>query len=133
MPRNLTPLHLRCGPRNCPSVRELDDGRLLIVGKEVDPYDTGGDELLLDAVNMLLDEQDVGENETVVIIDRTLLDDVVVDAQLTKDLTALVARLCRRLKRFDPDTKTVDDALEFLKRKGLEGSPLRDEGHQDKP
>lgn len=34
--RNLTPAHLRCGPLNCPSVHELEDGRLLIVGECAD-------------------------------------------------------------------------------------------------
>jgi hypothetical protein len=31
--RNLTPEHLRCFAGSCPSVYELDDGRLLIVGE----------------------------------------------------------------------------------------------------
>lgn len=33
MPRNLTPEAMRCEDGWCPSVHELDDGRLLIVGK----------------------------------------------------------------------------------------------------
>jgi len=77
MTKNLTPKVMQGPAEYCGSIYQLDDGRLLIVGKEVDPYDTGSDELLLDAVNMLLDEQDVGENENALIIDRTLLAGVV--------------------------------------------------------
>lgn len=36
MAKNLTPAHLRCPFADCPSVHELQDGRLLIVGKRVD-------------------------------------------------------------------------------------------------
>lgn len=32
--RNLTPAHLRCRPVNCPAVHELEDGRILIIGKK---------------------------------------------------------------------------------------------------
>ena len=77
MTKNLTPKVMQGPAEYCGSIYQLDDGRLLIVGKEVDPYDTGSDELLLDAVNMLLDEQDVGENENALIIDRALLAGVV--------------------------------------------------------
>ena len=47
--------------------------------------------------------------------------------QLINDLTALVVRLTRRLNRIDPETKTADEAMDFLKRKNLLGSPLRED------
>lgn len=45
------------------------------------------------------------------------------------DLSMLVQRLCRQLRRAEPAgeqyKRLTDDALDYLKRKGLQGSPLR--------
>lgn len=63
--KNLTPEHMRCGPFNCPSVHELDDGRLLIVGQ------TAG---------LVADDEQVakpGPDETAIIIDRALLANII--------------------------------------------------------
>lgn len=49
------------------------------------------------------------------------------ESQLVKDLAMVVVRVCRRLSRFDPDLKTHKQAMDFLKRKRLLGSPLRTE------
>ena len=59
--KNLTPQHLRCAPLHCPSVHELEDGRLLIIGARSGPE-------LAHFVNERL-----GNGETAVIIDRALL------------------------------------------------------------
>ncbi len=40
------------------------------------------------------------------------------------NLAAMIMRLCNRLKRFDPETKTTNEAVDLLRRNGL-GSPLR--------
>jgi hypothetical protein len=59
--KNLTPQHLRCEWGGCPSVHELEDGRLLIVGEmQFDWWarEKGGNP---------------GQNEMGVIIDRALL------------------------------------------------------------
>jgi hypothetical protein len=58
--RNITPAHLRCGPFNCPSVHELEDGRLLIVGKRTN------------VSAEVLSTMDLATEEAV-IIDRALL------------------------------------------------------------
>lgn len=61
--KNLTPQHLLCPVGEYPSVTELEDGRLLIVGK------TCGltrEELDGDGVK-------VGRDETAIVIDRALL------------------------------------------------------------
>ena len=63
MPRNLTPAHLRCGPRNCPSIHELDDGSLLIVGKSA-------------TMAAALERVSVGEDEHAVVVDRELVANV---------------------------------------------------------
>lgn len=62
--KNLTPKAMRCGPRNCPSVHQLEDGRLLIVGRIAEPHEMAGSDI------------DRGDNEEVIIIDPALLDDV---------------------------------------------------------
>ncbi len=62
--KNLTPKAMRCGPRNCPSVHQLEDGRLLIVGRIAEPHEMAGSDI------------DRGDNEEAVIIDPALLDDV---------------------------------------------------------
>lgn len=41
------------------------------------------------------------------------------------DLVALVQRLARELRRVAPDHALPAKALDYLKRKGLKGSPLR--------
>lgn len=61
--KNLTPKAMRRGPRNCPSVGQLDDGSLLIVGKRA-------------TMAAAIERVSVGEDEHAVIIDRALLDDV---------------------------------------------------------
>lgn len=58
--KDLTPANLRCGPSNCPSVHELEDGRLLIVGKR-----TSVSAEILATMDLATEE--------VIIIDRALL------------------------------------------------------------
>jgi hypothetical protein len=60
--RNLTPEHLRCAYGTCPAVYELEDGRLLIVGKWANSEMRG--------------DVPVGEDETAIVIDRAYLANV---------------------------------------------------------
>jgi hypothetical protein len=46
--------------------------------------------------------------------------------RVTDDLTMLVVRLARSLRKAAPDNKLPAQALDYLKRNGIEGSPLRD-------
>jgi hypothetical protein len=62
--RNLTPLHLRCHPSHCPSIHELDDGSLLIVGKSA-------------TMAAALERIPVGVGELAVIVSEELLAGVV--------------------------------------------------------
>jgi hypothetical protein len=41
------------------------------------------------------------------------------------DLAALVARLAHSLRQAAPDNDLPDKAVDYLRRKGLQGSPLR--------
>lgn len=62
--KNLTPEHMRCAiGASCPSVHELPDGRLLIVGLEA--------EMIVPP-----EEINAGPHETAIVIDRALLADV---------------------------------------------------------
>lgn len=45
--------------------------------------------------------------------------------RVTDDLAALVRQLVRSLRKTAPDNELADKALDYLKRKGLQGSPLR--------
>jgi phage gpG-like protein len=45
--------------------------------------------------------------------------------RVTDDLTALVARLAHSLRKAAPDNDLPAKALDYLCRKGLQGSPLR--------
>ena len=63
MPRNLTPVHLRCQWGACPAIHELDDGSLLIVGKSA-------------TMAAALERVSVGEDEHAVIVDRELVANV---------------------------------------------------------
>ncbi len=58
--KDMTPERLRCGPRNCPCVHELADGRLLIVGKSA----------------LGKEPVTVADDEEAVIVSRDLLEDV---------------------------------------------------------
>lgn len=49
--------------------------------------------------------------------------------QLTKDLAMMVGILSYQLRKSDPKSKWPDKAIDFLRRNGLEGSPLRDDSH----
>ncbi len=51
------------------------------------------------------------------------------EAGVVDDLSALVARLARSLSKAAPDNKLPADALDYLKRHALTGSPLRDESN----
>lgn len=42
------------------------------------------------------------------------------------DLVALVQRLARALRKAAPDNELPEKALDYLRRKNLQGSPLRD-------
>lgn len=52
------------------------------------------------------------------------------DAQCVDDLSALVRQLVHRLRQAAPDNDLPAKALDYLKRKGLQGRPLRNE-HDD--
>lgn len=45
--------------------------------------------------------------------------------RVTDDLAALVRQLVRSLRKAAPQHALPDKALDYLKRKGLQGSPLR--------
>ena len=45
--------------------------------------------------------------------------------RVTDDLAALVRQLVRSLRKADPQHALPDKAIDYLKRKGLQGSPLR--------
>ncbi len=45
--------------------------------------------------------------------------------RVTDDLAALVRQLARSLRKTAPDNELAYKALDYLKRKGLQGSPLR--------
>ena len=46
------------------------------------------------------------------------------------DLVSLVRRLARELRRAAPDHALPEKALDYLRRKGLQGSPFRAATHQ---
>ena len=46
--------------------------------------------------------------------------------RVADDLSALVQRLARALRKAAPDNDLPRKALDYLARKGLKGSPLRD-------
>lgn len=46
------------------------------------------------------------------------------------DLVTLVKRLARELRRAAPDHALPEKALDYLRRKGLQGSPFRAATHQ---
>jgi hypothetical protein len=60
---DITPHHMRCFAGSCPSVHELDDGRLMIIGKRGD--------FMADNLNIA-----VADSEEAIIIDRALLANV---------------------------------------------------------
>ena len=45
--------------------------------------------------------------------------------RVTDDLAALARQLVRSLRKADPQHALPDKAIDYLKRKGLQGSPLR--------
>jgi hypothetical protein len=49
-------------------------------------------------------------------------------ARQVDDLAALVGRLVRALRKAAPDNALADQALDYLRRQGLQGSPLRNAG-----
>lgn len=72
--KNLTPKAMRCDSGWCPSVGQLEDGRLLIVGKIAPWLEVNEDSSPVDRESWTVS---VGTDETAVIIDPALLDDFV--------------------------------------------------------
>jgi hypothetical protein len=73
MIKNLTPEHMRCYAAECPSLHQLEDGRLLVVGTQVEPpvatiNDFANPEPFLEIAGK------VGPGEAAVIISPALLD-----------------------------------------------------------
>ena len=54
------------------------------------------------------------------------VDETVARLNMMDDLTALVARLAHSLRQATPDNDLPEKAVDYLRRKGLQGSPLRD-------
>jgi hypothetical protein len=82
--RNLTPSHLRCGTGLCPSITQLEDGRLLIVGQ----YNPSRARM----ANVSL-----GEDEAPVVISPDLLADYIsqhVDAAVRAERESCMAAIC---------------------------------------
>jgi len=71
--KDLTPQAMRCRLGWCPSVGQLEDGRLLIVGKIAPWLEVNEDSSPVDRESWPVS---VGTDETAVIIDPALLDDV---------------------------------------------------------
>ena len=94
--KDLTPAHMRGGPRNCPSIHELDDGSLLIVGKR------GAQQAYDGNVGMALDEE-------AVIISPDLLSDYVAG-----EVAALKAALAEAREVIDLKNLKIDDLIEEL-------------------
>lgn len=46
--------------------------------------------------------------------------------RVTDDLATLVQRLARRLRKAAPDSELPGQATDYLRRNGLQGSPLRE-------
>lgn len=46
--------------------------------------------------------------------------------KVVNELAVLVNRLARSLRKESPDNEILAKAMDYLKRNGLEGSPLRD-------
>ena len=44
------------------------------------------------------------------------------------DLVTLVNRMCRRIQKVSPNDDVVAQAVDYIKRKNLQGSPLREGG-----
>ena len=127
--KDLTPAHMRCGPRNCPSVRRLEDGQLLIVGKT--------------AWKILPPQQmtDLGcaEDEEAVIISPDLLSDYVAgevaalkaeNARLANALENLLTRHCELVESGDCGFWDVEQESEVVEaRKVLDAnSPAKSQG-----
>lgn len=62
--KNLTPKAMRCDSGWCPSVHQLANGELLIVGRIAEPHEMAGSDI------------DRGDNEQAILISPALLDDV---------------------------------------------------------
>lgn len=97
MIKNLTPEHMRCDATSCPSLHQLEDGRLLVVGTQVEPpvatiNDFANPEPFLEIAGK------VGPGEAAVIISPALLDVYV--AEKVASLQEEVDRLREVLKPF---------------------------------
>lgn len=51
--------------------------------------------------------------------------------QMIKDLAMLVKMLVRRIRKLDPKDTVAAKAMDYLKRNGLQGSPLRGKDDED--
>jgi hypothetical protein len=65
--KNLTPKAMRCGPFNCPSVHQLEDGTIAIIGRK-GPRDPMSETSYFG--------HPIAADEELIIIDHALLDDV---------------------------------------------------------
>jgi hypothetical protein len=93
---NRTPEHLRCAYGTCPGVWELEDGRLLIVGKRATL-----DEHTKDMLGPYVGKISLQWDEQAIIIDRALLGDLV-QSSSQQEITATCPHHTRdRLKRID--------------------------------
>lgn len=95
--KNLTPAHMRCDVvATCPSLRQLEDGRLLIVGRDAMAVTPDDDHVISRAAWTLYDEKKIGDGEAAIVISPDLLDDYV--AGKVKPLVELLERAKRELE-----------------------------------
>lgn len=75
---DLTPKGARCGWMSCPAVYKLEDGRLLIVGKDIRTITHSGDPVAWKAYWALDAAEKIGRDENAVIIDAALVRDALI-------------------------------------------------------
>jgi hypothetical protein len=93
--KNLTPEHLRCIAGTCPSIHQMEDGRLLIVGERASTYLFGSvDGELRHTID---GDKAVNDDEEAIIISPDLLSDYVAQASTvaTKMVGSLLAENAR--------------------------------------
>jgi hypothetical protein len=95
------------------------------------PFDRGIMRALAVAHGFKLKPQEGGEDDLHDYVYNTMIEVYQLGIEAgkndatTKDLAALVARMARQMRKANPADTLATHALNFLRRKGLAGSPLR--------
>src|SRR6185503_5446909 len=109
--KNLTPEHMRCPWADCPSIHELEDGRLLIIGERAATYLSGLEDG--DRSYTINGDKPVRDDEEAIVISPDLLSEYVKEAGMGYDQNYRTGKAGSMVQTPSPQAESLSGHQDF--------------------